>query len=269
MEWIEVTGETLVEAEEHALQMLGIERNEAEFLVLEEPKSGILRLRKGIARIRARIKPREEARPNRQRNQNRRRKPRNNHGSNTGNTRNKRENKTEKKKSKMEDSENLEKKPLMEQSLQEELLGEFFAGLFSAWQLSPEINFNWPKDYICEVSLTGEGMDDLVGYNGSTLRALETVAAVALKKKAENTRYAQVHMDANGYQEKRKNALEEFVLKLADDVKEAGKPKILEPMNNQDRKVVHDVLGDVEGISTVSEGENPKRRVKIFLSETE
>ena len=39
----------------------------------------------------------------------------------------------------------------------------------------------------------------------------------------------------------------------------AGKEQALDPMNSADRKVIHDALIEVEGISTLSEGEDPRR----------
>jgi spoIIIJ-associated protein len=36
--------------------------------------------------------------------------------------------------------------------------------------------------------------------------------------------------------------------------------KALEPMNAADRKVVHDTVNEIDGVSTVSEGEDQRRR---------
>ena len=57
MEWLEVTGKTIAQAEEAALDRLGVDRSEAEFSVVDEPKSALLGLRKTEARIRARVRP--------------------------------------------------------------------------------------------------------------------------------------------------------------------------------------------------------------------
>ena len=57
MEWLEVTGKTIAQAEEAALDRLGVDRSEAEFAVVDEPKSALLGLRKTEARIRARVRP--------------------------------------------------------------------------------------------------------------------------------------------------------------------------------------------------------------------
>jgi spoIIIJ-associated protein len=39
--------------------------------------------------------------------------------------------------------------------------------------------------------------------------------------------------------------------------------KALEPMNPADRKVVHDTVNEIDGVTTLSEGEEPRRRVVV------
>ena len=57
MEWIETTAKTLAEAQELALDRLGVAADEAEFEVLEEPRAGLFGRLRGEARVRARVKP--------------------------------------------------------------------------------------------------------------------------------------------------------------------------------------------------------------------
>jgi spoIIIJ-associated protein len=57
MEWVETTAKTIEEAQEAALDQLGVGADEAEFDVLEEPKPGLFGRTRGQARIRARVMP--------------------------------------------------------------------------------------------------------------------------------------------------------------------------------------------------------------------
>src|SRR5437773_3894860 len=64
MEWIEVTGRTVDEAKERALDELGVHESELEFELIEEGRSGFLgRIGRSDARIRARIKPLSREKP--------------------------------------------------------------------------------------------------------------------------------------------------------------------------------------------------------------
>ena len=67
-----------------------------------------------------------------------------------------------------------------------------------------------------------------------------------------------------GYRRRRQEALEEFTRRLAADVAATGEEKALEPMSAADRKIVHDTVVDIDGVSTTSEGEEPRRRVVLL-----
>src|SRR4030088_1590299 len=75
MEWVEVTGRTLEEAKEAALDQLGVDEADAEFEVLEEPRAGLFGRLRSEARVRARVVPtaprpkldRQRRRPNKSR----------------------------------------------------------------------------------------------------------------------------------------------------------------------------------------------------------
>ena len=57
MEWVETTGRTLEEARDAALDMLGVDESDAEFLTVTEPRPGLFGRLRGEARVRARVMP--------------------------------------------------------------------------------------------------------------------------------------------------------------------------------------------------------------------
>jgi spoIIIJ-associated protein len=57
MEWVETTGKSLDQAMEIALDQLGVDADDAEFEVLEEPRTGLFGRVRGEARVRARVRP--------------------------------------------------------------------------------------------------------------------------------------------------------------------------------------------------------------------
>ncbi len=48
---------------------------------------------------------------------------------------------------------------------------------------------------------------------------------------------------------------------------EDGVDLALEPMSAPDRKIVHDTAAEIEGIRTLSEGEEPNRRVVLVVED--
>src|SRR6185312_16244384 len=64
MEWIEVTGRTVEDAKELALDRLGVVEDELEYEVIDEPRAGLFgRIGRTEARIRARVKPLSREKP--------------------------------------------------------------------------------------------------------------------------------------------------------------------------------------------------------------
>jgi spoIIIJ-associated protein len=57
MEWVETTGRTIEEARDAALDMLGVDETDAEFVTLSEPRPGLFGRLRGEARVRARVMP--------------------------------------------------------------------------------------------------------------------------------------------------------------------------------------------------------------------
>lgn len=57
MEWVEITAKTVEEAKDVALDQLGVDVDEAEFEILDEPKAGLFGRVRGEARVRARVRP--------------------------------------------------------------------------------------------------------------------------------------------------------------------------------------------------------------------
>ncbi len=72
MEWVETTARTVSEAKDLALDQLGVDEDDAEFEVLEEPRPGLFGRVRGEARVRARVRP-SRPRPKLDRRERRRR----------------------------------------------------------------------------------------------------------------------------------------------------------------------------------------------------
>jgi spoIIIJ-associated protein len=137
----------------------------------------------------------------------------------------------------------------------------FMSGLVEAFGLTGTVELVEDGDDL-EVRVHGQELGLLVGPRGTTLQAVQDVVRVASQRRLgdHDTR---LRVDVGGYRERRRVALGQFATKMADEVKASGVARVLEPMSSADRKVVHDTLADIEGITTRSEGEDPQRRVII------
>src|ERR1700688_900055 len=57
MEWVETTGKTIEEAKDAALDQLGVDETDAEFVMVTEPRAGLFGRMRGEARVRAPVRP--------------------------------------------------------------------------------------------------------------------------------------------------------------------------------------------------------------------
>jgi spoIIIJ-associated protein len=113
-----------------------------------------------------------------------------------------------------------------------------------------------------EVRVDGDSLGLLIGPGGRTLLAVQDLARVAAQRRLgdHDTR---LRVDVAGYREKRREALARFATSIAEQVKETGIARSLDPMPSADRKILHDVLAGIDGVSSRSEGEDPNRRVVV------
>jgi len=113
-----------------------------------------------------------------------------------------------------------------------------------------------------EVRLTGADLGLLIGPGGRTLSAVQDLARVAAQRRLGDHE-TRLKIDIAGYREKRRQALEKFTRTVAADVVASGVAKALEPMSSADRKVVHDTITEIDGVTSRSDGDDPARRVVI------
>lgn len=113
-----------------------------------------------------------------------------------------------------------------------------------------------------DVRVDGENLGLMVGSSGRTLLAIQDLVRVAAQRRlGDHT--TRLKIDIAGYRERRREALAQFARKVADQVLESGVARAMEPMPSADRKVVHDVLVEIDGVESRSEGDDPNRRVVV------
>jgi spoIIIJ-associated protein len=113
-----------------------------------------------------------------------------------------------------------------------------------------------------DVKVTGEGLGLLVGSGGRTLTAIQDLARVAAQRRLGDHE-TRLRIDVAGYRERRQAALTGFARQVAAQVRDTGVARSLEPMSSADRKIIHDVLNEEDGVTSRSEGDDPGRRVVV------
>jgi spoIIIJ-associated protein len=147
---------------------------------------------------------------------------------------------------------------------QGEVVRAFLLDLLDAFGLDGAVTATPAEEGAVELDVTGEDLGLLIGPKGQTLQAIQELSRSALQRQKPGETHARVRVDVSGYRQRRREALERFVQGVAEQVKESGVQKALEPMSPPDRKVVHDTVNEIAGVTTVSEGEDARRRVVIL-----
>jgi len=109
--------------------------------------------------------------------------------------------------------------------------------------------------------IDGEDVGVLIGRRGQTIDAVQLLCyRIAFRGRGDRKR---VSVDASGYRERRREAIERQADRAAERALETGKEIEIEPMSPSERKVAHDRLKDRPGVETFSEGEEPERCVIV------
>ena len=101
----------------------------------------------------------------------------------------------------------------------------------------------------------------LIGKNGGTIKALETLVRQMLQSKY-GIRY-KISLDVENYKAKKEKNLERMAKQMAKEVVNTKMEIKLDNMSSYERRIIHNVLTNFKGVKTESEGEEPNRHVVI------
>ena len=116
---------------------------------------------------------------------------------------------------------------------------------------------------VVHLEIVGPEAGLLIGRRGQTLDALQYLLLVMVSHDRSLSQRFRVLLDADGYRQRRTEALESLAQSLAARVKQTGQEAVLEPLNALERRIVHTALMDDPEVETYSEGEEPNRHVVI------
>lgn len=332
LEWVETTAKTLDEAKDVALDQLGVDEQDAEFEVLEEPRPGLFGRTRGVARVRARVRPivprPKLDRRDRQRRSRRREgfeqgarpvragpaeveavpertsaeetgpvtdrtdaaaatpaaskggqrtdpeppsggfrnRPRGRHASRPRRDQPSGERRTDDRPTdyRPRDDGSTQQMTETELAAQGAVVKDFLEELLEAFEARGTVTLTVPDEEHIDLTVEGDDLGLLIGPKGQTLSAIQELSRSIVQRRMPGQRHGRIRLDVGGYRQRRKEALERFARQVAAQVRESGTQTALEPMSPPDRKIVHDVVNEIPGVTTTSEGEEPNRRVVIL-----
>ncbi|NTU82948.1 MAG: KH domain-containing protein [Chloroflexales bacterium] len=117
------------------------------------------------------------------------------------------------------------------------------------------------------ITLHVEGADEeamglLIGRRGETLRSLQFLLNLLVSRRVQ--KWPQIVVDVGNYRQRRQESLEGLARRMAERVRQTGRPIMLEPMAAYERRIVHLALREDKTIYTESSGEGENRKIVIY-----
>ena len=169
-------------------------------------------------------------------------------------------------------------KPESEKDLVEKT-SDYLTSLFNAMKIETTFTIDYDEENNnMNINLEGPEMGILIGMRGQTLDALQYLIGLYVRKEyklmngndddledEKKDRYIHVKLDTENYRARRKETLENLAKNIAFKVKRSRRSFTLEPMNPYERRIIHSALQNDKYVATRSEGEEPYRKVVVYL----
>ena len=220
------TGKTVDEAIESALAELGVSKEDAEIEIISEPAGGFLGLGGKDAEVKVTADVNEEE--------------------------------PEEEVVYYGDDESFEGDAVSEA---EDAAVGFVAEILSGIGIHGNMD-SYREDDAIYISVSGNECGAAIGRHGETLDAISYMTNLVANKHSEER--VHVHLDVGGYKKHREQVIKNLADRAASKARRTGRRVVMEAMNPAERRVVHSYLQDVDGVTTMSEGEEPDRKVVVI-----
>lgn len=111
------------------------------------------------------------------------------------------------------------------------------------------------------IDVSGQDLGALIGPQGATLQSLQFIVRLITSRQTHE--WTNVVIDVGGYRQRRERSLSELAQRMADRVRQSGRPISLEPMPANERRIIHLTLRDDPDVTTQSVGQGEQRKVTI------
>ena len=161
-------------------------------------------------------------------------------------------------------AEAAKKAPKSAAKLEEEgdIAADYLEALLDIADLDGDIDID-VENGRASLAIIGGKLNHLVGKDGEVLDALQELTRLAVQTASGDR--SRLMLDIENFRANRRKELTALAKKLGEEVKSSGKEIKLDPMNAFERKIIHDTIQDM-GLTSESEGEDPRRFVVIFPS---
>jgi spoIIIJ-associated protein len=138
---------------------------------------------------------------------------------------------------------------------------EILENILTHFQIPSTVEASWVENRIrLDISSNGSGL--LIGKRGQTLHSLQYIVNKMFNRRG--TKRVHIIIDTENYRERRRKALTEVALNLANRAKKSSRPATSSPLSAYDRRIIHLALKDDHEVRTKSKGDGALRKVVVF-----
>lgn len=141
-----------------------------------------------------------------------------------------------------------------------EALGELLEEIVESLGLEAQIDVS-ESDGVLTGRVEGEDVGLFIGRHGQTIDAVQHLAQRIVFPEGPST--TRVVIDANGYRDRRAEALRGEADDAVEEAVRSGKPVDLSPLPPFERRIVHEYLRERGDVETHSEGNEPERHLVV------
>jgi spoIIIJ-associated protein len=138
---------------------------------------------------------------------------------------------------------------------------EVLENILAHIQIPATVEANWVENRI-RLNIASNGSGLLIGKRGQTLHALQFIVNKIFNR--QGSKKAHIIIDTENYRERRREALTEVALNLANRAKKSGRPATSSPLSAYDRRIIHLAVKDDRQVRTKSKGDGALRKVVVF-----
>jgi spoIIIJ-associated protein len=137
--------------------------------------------------------------------------------------------------------------------------------LLESGGLSVEVKISNLNGRYVNLELDGRDVAFLVGKHGEVLNALQYLVNIIAGRKHGNG--IRATLEGDNYRRQREERLRKMAMQIAEQVADRNEEAVLDALPAFERRIVHNALSEMKGVTTYSEGEEPNRRVVIAPAE--
>lgn len=121
------------------------------------------------------------------------------------------------------------------------------------------------SDNIYNITLVSNNNAVLIGKDGKTLNALQTLIRQIVKANANMN--IKINLDVANYKVKKMKSIERIAREVAKEVINTKVTVAMDPMNSYERRLIHTIIDEYPELTTESVGEGRERHITIKYKE--